>query len=129
MTLSDLSVRRPVLAAVASLLIVVLGIAALLKLPIRELPDADSAIVSVTTTYTGASPQIMDTDVAEVIEGAASGIAGVKTITSESRRGRSRTTIEFNTTRNIDEATNDVRDAVGRVRGDLPEEADEPAIV
>ena len=62
MTLSDLSIRRPVLALVASLLIVVIGIASLLSIPVRELPDVDSAIVTVTTTYTGASPDIIDTD-------------------------------------------------------------------
>jgi multidrug efflux pump len=95
MSLSELCIKRPVLAAVLSLLIVVLGIASLLRLPIRELPDIDAAVVSVTTTYTGAAPEIIDTDITELIEGAVAGIAGIKTISSQSQRGRGRTVIEF----------------------------------
>jgi multidrug efflux pump len=129
MTLSDISVRRPVLAAVMSLLVIVFGLAALQRLPIRELPNVDSAVVTVTTTYTGAAPEVIDTDITEVIDSAVAGISGVKTITSQSRRGRSQTTIEFELGRNIDEAANDIRDAVGRVRSKLPREIDEPQIV
>ena len=80
------------------------------------------------TGYTGAAPEIVDTDITEVIEGAVAGIAGVKTISSQSRRGRGRTAIEFEPDRNIDEAANDVRDAVARVRGDLPDDVDEPQV-
>ena len=129
MTLSELSIRRPVLAIVASLLIVLAGIASLLSIPVRELPDVDSAVVTVTTTYVGASPQIVDTDITEIVESSVAGVAGVKTITSQSRRGRSQTVIEFETGRDIDEAANDVRDAVGRVRGNLPVDADEPQVI
>ncbi len=129
MTLSELSIRRPVLATVVSLLIVVFGIASLSRLPVRELPDVDRAVVSVTTTYTGAAPEIVDTDITEVIEGAVAGVSGVREITSESRRGRGRTVITFNSERDIDEAANDVRDAVARVRARLPDDADEPQIV
>ncbi len=129
MTLSDLSIRRPVLALVASLLIVVMGVASLLTLPVRELPDVDSAIVTVITTYTGASPAIVDTDITEIVESSVAGVSGVKTISSQSRRGRSSTVIEFDTSRDIDEAANDVRDAVGRIRSRLPANADEPRIV
>lgn len=129
MTLSDLAVRRPVLAAVANLLIVVFGIAALQTLSIRELPDVDTAVVTVTTTYRGAAPEVVDTDITEIIEGAVASISGIRSISSESRQARSRTTIEFITDRDIDEASNDVRDAVGRVRGELPSEADEPQVV
>jgi multidrug efflux pump len=129
MTLSELCVRRPVLATVVSLLIVVFGIASLLQLPVRELPDVDRAVVSVTTTYTGAAPEIVDTDITEIVEGAVAGVSGVREISSESRRGRSRTTITFNTGRDIDEAANDVRDAVARIRASLPGDADEPQIV
>ena len=129
MTLSDLSIRRPVLALVASLLIVVMGVASLLTIPVRELPDVDSAVVTATTIYTGASPEIVDTDITEIIESSIAGVSGVKTISSQSRRGRSRTVIEFETGRNIDEAANDVRDAVGSVRSRLPEAADEPRII
>ena len=129
MTLSDISIRRPVLALVASLLIVVMGAASLLSLPIRELPDVDSAIVTVTTIYTGATPQIVDTDITEIVESSVAGVAGIKNISSQSRRGRSSTVIEFETGRNIDEAANDVRDAIGRIRARLPADADEPIIV
>ena len=129
MTLSDLSIRRPVLALVASLLIVVAGAASLLSIPIRELPDVDAAVVTVRTTYTGASPRIVDTDITEVVESAVSGVSGVKRINSQSRRGRSTTVIEFEIGRNIDEAANDVRDAVGRIRARLPEGADEPVVI
>jgi len=128
MTLSDISVRRPVLAAVASLLIVVFGVAALIGLPIRELPDVDRAVVNITTLYTGAAPEVVDTDITEIIESAVAGIAGIRSISSESRQGRSSTNIEFNVGRQIDEATNDVRDAVGRVLGKLPEDADQPQV-
>ena len=129
MTLSDLSIRRPVLAIVASLLIVVSGIASLLSVPVRELPDVDAAVVTVSTEYTGASPQIVDTDITEVVESSIAGVAGVKTIGSQSRRGRSRTVIEFEIGRDIDEAANDVRDAVGRIRANLPDGAGEPRII
>jgi multidrug efflux pump len=129
MSLSELSVRRPVLAAVCSLLIIVFGIAALTQVPVRELPDVDAAVVSVTTTYVGAAPEVVDSDITEVIDGAVAGISSVKSIASESRRGRSLTKIEFELGRNIDEAANDVRDAVGRVRGKLPLQVDEPQVV
>lgn len=129
MTLSELSIRRPVLAAVASLLIIVAGLAALNAISVRELPDVDSSIVSVTTTYVGAAPEVVDTDITEIIDSAVAGISGVKTITSTSQRGRSTTTIEFELGRDIDQAANDVRDAVGRVRGQLPDEVDEPQVV
>lgn len=129
MTLSDLSIRRPVLAAVASLLIIVFGVAGLLQIPIRELPDVDAAVVTVTTAYTGAAPEVVDSDITELVDGAVAGISGVKTINSSSSRGRANTVIEFDLGRNIDEAANDVRDAVGRIRDRLPDGVDEPQVV
>jgi len=128
MTLSDISVRRPVLAAVASLLLIVFGITALKNIPVRELPDVDNAVVTITTTYRGAAPEVIDTDITETVEGAVASISGVRSISSESRQGRSRVTIEFEAGRDVDVAANDVRDAVGRVRDDLPEEADSPEV-
>jgi multidrug efflux pump len=127
--LSDLAIRRPVLAAVASLLIIVFGIGVLTSLPVRELPDIDTAVVTVTTTYRGAAPEVIDTDLTEIIEGSVAGVAGVKTISSSSRRGRSRVVVEFEVGNDIDAAANDVRDAVSRVRADLPADADEPQVV
>lgn len=129
MILSDISIRRPVLATVISLLIIVFGIAALQTLPVRELPDIDAAVVTVRTVYPGASPQVVDTDITEIIEGAVAGVSGIKSMNSQSRRGRSRIVIEFEAGRSIDDAVNDVRDAVGRVRNRLPDEVDEPQIV
>lgn len=128
MTLSDISVRRPVLAAVASLLLIVFGIAALRDIPVRELPDVDNAVVTVTTNYRGAAPEVIDTDITETVEGAVASISGIRSISSESRQGRSRVTIEFEAGQDIDVAANDVRDAVGRVRDDLPEEAKAPEV-
>ena len=127
--LSDIAIRRPVTTIVASLLIVTAGLAALQSIPIRELPDVDRSVVTVTTGYKGASPQVIDTDITEVIESSISGVAGVESLSSQSRRGRSRTVVEFQSGRKIDEAANDIRDAVGRARGALPDDIDEPVIL
>ncbi|MFA7429772.1 MAG: efflux RND transporter permease subunit [Rhodospirillaceae bacterium] len=129
MILSDVTIKRPVFATVLSALIVVVGIYGLLNLPIRELPSVDNPVVTVTTPYAGAAPEIIDTEVIEIIEGAISGVDGIRSITSSSRLGRGRTVIEFESTRNIDEAANDVRDAVGRVLNSLPEDADTPRVL
>lgn len=129
MTLSDIAVRRPVLAAVASLLILVFGLAALQSIPVRELPDVDNAVVSVNTTYRGGAPEVIDADITETLEGALSTINGIRSITSESRIGRSRITIEFNPGRDLDAAASDVRNAVSGVRDELPQEAEEPLVV
>ncbi|MGI9416853.1 MAG: efflux RND transporter permease subunit [Geminicoccaceae bacterium] len=126
--LSDLAIKRPVLAVVTSLLIVVFGVASLLDLPIRELPDIEYSTVTVSVGYDGAAPSVIDTEIVEPVEGVIAGIAGVKSIESQSRRGLGRTVITFTSGRDIDEAANDVRDAVGRVRTRLPEDVDEPRI-
>lgn len=128
MVLSDTSIRRPVLATVISLMIVVLGAASLLQLPIREYPDIDPPIVSISTGYVGAAPAVMDSEVTEIIEEAISGVDGIRNITSESRDGVSEIDIEFGTDEDVDAAANDVRDAVGRIADDLPDEADAPVI-
>ena len=128
MTLSDLSVRRPVLAAVANLLLIVFGVSMLRDVPVRELPDVDNAVVTVTTTYRGAAPEVIDTDITETIEGAVASISGIRSISSESRQGRSQVTIEFDAGRDVDVAANDVRDAVGRILDNMPQEADPPEV-
>ena len=128
MILSDTAIRRPVLATVASLLIVVLGIASLLQLPVREYPDIDPPIISIETRYTGAAPAVIDTEITERIESAISRVDGIRSIQSESRDGRGETTIEFELQRDIDAAANDVRDALGRILDDLPAEADPPVV-
>ncbi len=129
MILSDIAVKRPVLAVVLNLVIVVLGIGAAADLGIRELPDTDPPTVSINTNYPGAAASIVETRVTQVLEDAISGIEGVKSVSSATRDGRSSITIEFNLDRDIDNATNDVRDAVARVVDRLPEEADPPEIV
>lgn len=128
MVLSDISIRRPVLATVISLVIVVLGLAALGQLPVREYPDIDPPVISIQTTYTGAAPQVVDTEITEVIEGAVASVDGVRLLTSESRDGRSQTTLEFEPGRDIDAAANDVRDALARVQRDLPADIDPPIV-
>lgn len=128
MFLSDISVRRPVLAIVGNLLLVIFGALAFTQLPLREFPNIDPPVVSVTTRYEGASADIVESRVTQVIEDQISGIEGIRSIESTSKDGESAVTIEFNITREIDSAANDVRDRVGRVVGNLPEEVDPPEI-
>ncbi len=128
MILSDISVKRPVFATVVSLLIAVFGVMSFLKLPLREYPDIDKPTVSVDTTYVGASADIVESRITQVIENIVSGIEGIRTIDSTSSDGRSRVSIEFITGRDIDAAANDVRDRVSRVLRQLPDEADAPQV-
>jgi multidrug efflux pump len=128
MILSDISIKRPVFATVISLMLIVLGIASLMKLPIREYPAIDPPVVSVTTQYRGASAAVVDTQITELIEAAVAGIEGIKFITSNSRDERSQVTIEFRLTRDVDAAANDVRDRVARTLARLPEAADAPVV-
>jgi multidrug efflux pump len=128
MSISELFIRRPVFAIVISLVIVLFGFQALTTLPVRELPDVDNPVVTVSTSYRGAAPEVTDTQITTVIEGAVAGISGVKSISSNSSVGQARTVIEFDLSRNIDEAANDVRAAVARVVNELPDDADEPRV-
>jgi len=128
MMLSDLSVRRPVFAAVAAIVLCVIGAASFFFLPVRELPDVDPPIVSVNTSYAGASAEVIESRITEPIEQQIAGIQGVERINSTSRDGRSSVSIEFSLDRNIDDAANDVRDRVSRVTGRLPDQADPPTV-
>ena len=128
MTLSDLSVRRPVFAAVAAIILCVVGLAAFTVLPVRELPSVDPPVVSVSTVYRGASAEVVEERITQVIEGQVAGIQGIDRVTSSSRDGQSRIGISFTLDRNLDEAANDVRDAVSRVTASLPLQADPPQI-
>jgi len=128
MWLSDTSVRRPVLALVLNLLLVVFGILSFSNLPLREYPDIDPPIVSITTDYAGASANVVETRITEVIEDRIAGIEGIRDITSSSQDGRSRITIRFNIERDIDAAANDIRDRVSRIMDNLPDGADAPDI-
>jgi len=126
--LSEISIERPVLATVMSLAILLFGVLSLTFLPVREYPDIDSPVVSVTTIYRGASAQVVETEITDVLEEQLSTIEGVKLITSSSQEQVSRITVEFNLRRDVDESANDVRDRVSRVRGSLPRDAEEPIV-
>lgn len=128
MTLSDLSIQRPVLATVLSLLIAVAGVAAFLTLPVRELPDVDRPVVSVATAYLGASPETVEATITEPIEAEMNGIEGIETITSTSYFGLSSINVEFAAGRDVDLAATDVSNAVQRAVGDLPEAAERPVV-
>lgn len=128
MVISDLSIRRPVLATVISLLLIVLGALAFTQLPLRELPNIDPPVVSVTTVYTGASASVVETRITQILEDAVSGIEGVDLLQSSSSDGRSSITIEFTQQRDIENAANDVRDAVSRVLSKLPLDVQSPQI-
>ncbi len=128
MTLSGIAVRRPVLAAVASALLVVFGILAFRELPLRELPDIDRPIVSVDTVYPGANAEVVENRVTAVIEDQLSGISGIDTITSSSRDGRSSIQLQFDLERDLEAAANDVRDSVSRVVRALPDAAEAPVV-
>ncbi|HJN52719.1 MAG: efflux RND transporter permease subunit [Pseudomonadales bacterium] len=128
MILSDVSVKRPVFAAVISLLLLAFGILSFRELPLREYPDLSSPIVSISTSYRGASAAVVETKITQVVEDQISGIEGVASIRSSSSDGSSRISIEFDISRDIDQAANDVRDKVARVVGRLPEDVDPPQI-
>ena len=128
MMLSDLSVRRPVFAAVAAIVLCVVGLAAFFATPVRELPDVDPPIVSISTSYAGASAEVIESRITEPIEQQVAGIPGIERINSTSRDGRSSVNIEFALDRNIDDAANDVRDRISRVLGRLPDQANPPEV-
>jgi hydrophobic/amphiphilic exporter-1 (mainly G- bacteria), HAE1 family len=124
-----LFVRRPILAVVLNSLIVIAGLAAAFGIEVRELPDVDRPIITVTTTYAGAAPETVDREVTGIIEGAMGRISGVSDISSESSFGRSRVTVEFTDDTDLNVAASDARDSIGRVVNQLPDDADEPRIV
>lgn len=126
---TSLFVRRPVLATVLSLLIIVAGLAAIVGVEIRELPAVDSPVISVSTDYSGASPETVDREITAVIESAAGRVPGVKSISSSSSFGSSRVTVDFKESADLDVAASDMRDAIARVSRDLPDDVDDPRIV
>ncbi len=128
MILSDFSVRRPVFATVLSLLLTVLGLAALYGLPVRQYPDIDPPVVSISTSYRGASADVIETKITQVIEDRISGLEGIEKLTSSSSEERSNIRVEFGLDRDVDDAANDIRDRVARAAAELPAEADPPEI-
>lgn len=128
MNLSTTSINRPVLAVVLSLLIIVFGVIGFLYLGVREFPSIDLPVVTVQTTYTGANADIVESQITEPLEESINGIAGIRTLASSSRDGRSSITVEFELDVNIEDAANDVRDRVSRAVANLPPDADPPVV-
>ncbi|MCA3222797.1 MAG: efflux RND transporter permease subunit [Burkholderiales bacterium] len=128
MSLFELCIRRPVLATVLSLLVVVIGVVSYERLGVREYPKIDEPIVSVSTTYPGASAEVIESQITKVLEDSLAGIEGVELMTSRSRSERSDIDVRFRITRDPDSAAADVRDKVARVRARLPDNVDEPVI-
>ena len=123
--LPELSVRRPLLVGVMNVLVIIAGLAALLGIEVRELPDVDRPIVSVRATYPGAAPETVDAEVTSVIEGAVAQVSGVREINSSSEENSSRMRIEFNPGVDLDVAASDVREAVSRVTRELPDRVED----
>ena len=128
MNFSEFFIRKPVFCIVLSTFILLIGFLSLLDLPLRQYPDTEKSIVTIDTVYPGAASTIVETKITEIIENQISGIEGIKSISSVSRDGRSKITIEFIYEKNINEAANDVRDAVSRVVENLPKDSDPPEI-
>ncbi len=128
MKLSDISIRRPVFATVMSLAILLFGIISFTQLPVREYPDIDPPVISVVTLYRGASSNVVETEISDIMEEQFATLEGVKTISSSSQEGGSVITIQFDLNVDVNEAANDVRERVSRVRGSLPQEIDDPVI-
>ncbi len=128
MVLSDVSVKRPVFAAVIAILLVLFGLVAFGRLSVREVPDVDPPVVSIETSYRGAAANVVESRITQLIEDRISGVEGVEAITSNSQNGRSSISIEFSASRDVDAAANDVRDRVSGILNNLPEEADPPEI-
>ncbi|MFC6224644.1 efflux RND transporter permease subunit [Hymenobacter artigasi] len=128
MSLSTTSINRPVLAIVMSLVIIIFGVIGFRYLSIREYPSVDPPIITVSASYTGASADVMQSQVTEPLEEALNGIAGIKNMTSNSRDGRTQITVEFDLDSNLETAANDVRDKVSGAQGRLPRDIDPPIV-
>jgi len=128
MSLASTSIRRPVLAIVMSIVVILFGIIGFMYLGVREYPAVDPPIITVATSYTGANADIVESQITEPLEESINGIAGIKSITSVSREGVSTITVEFNLEIPLEDAANDVRDRVSRARRSLPPEVDNPVV-
>lgn len=124
----EFCIRRPVFSTVLSLILMLLGVVSFQRLTVREYPNVDEPVVSVTTTYPGASAEIIESQVTQILEGSIAGIEGIDVLESSSRQESSRMTVRFRPNVDPDVAASDVRDRVSRVRGRLPDEVEEPVI-
>ena len=129
MSLASVSIRRPVLAMVMSVVIVLFGVIALKFLGVREYPAIDPPIISVRTGYTGASAEVVESQITEPLEKALNGIPGIRNISSGSTQGFSSITVEFNLDADLEAAANDVRDKVAGAVRSLPQDIDAPPVV
>ncbi len=127
-SLSHISIDRPVLAIVMSLTILIFGIIGFFFLGVREYPSVDPPVVTVSTSYTGANAEVIETQITEPLEESINGIEGIKSLSSSSRDGRSQITVEFGLESNLEGAANDVRDRVSRAMRQLPPDADPPIV-
>jgi len=128
MSLSSLSIRRPVLASVMSIVIVLFGVISFFYLGVREYPSVDPPIVTVSTSYVGANADVIESQITEPLEESVNGIAGIRTLTSTSRQGQSTITVEFDLEIDMETAANDVRDRVSRAQRNLPPDAEPPTV-
>ncbi|HSE62179.1 MAG TPA: efflux RND transporter permease subunit [Thermoanaerobaculia bacterium] len=128
MKLSEVSIRRPVLATVMSVTILLFGVISFLRTPVREYPNIDPPIVSITTVYRGAASNVIEAEITQLIEEELATLEGVKLLRSSSQEQVSRITVEFTLSRDVDQAANDVRDRIARLRGRLPRESEDPIV-
>src|SRR5512140_2954943 len=128
MTISSLCINRPVLSIVLSILIVLFGAIGYVFLGVREYPSVDPPIVSVSTSYTGANADVIESQITEPLEESINGISGIRSLTSTSSDGRSNIRVEFELGVDMEAAANDVRDKVSRATHDLPPDVDAPTI-
>ncbi|MDX9837258.1 MAG: efflux RND transporter permease subunit, partial [Azoarcus sp.] len=128
MVISEICIKRPVFATVLSLMVLLVGLMSLSRLTVREYPNIDEPVVTVDTTYSGASAEIVESQVTKPLEDSLAGIEGVDVLSSISRQERSQITVRFRIERDADSAAADVRDRVSRVRRKLPDDVDEPVI-
>ena len=129
MSLSSVSINRPVLATVMSIAIVIFGAIGYNYLGVREFPSIDPPVITVRTSYTGANAEIIESQITEPLEKSINGIAGIRSITSSSNLGTSNISVEFNLDANLEEAANDVRDKVSQAVKQLPQDIDAPPVV
>lgn len=128
MSLSSVSIRRPVLATVFSLVILLFGMIGMTYLGVREFPSVDPPIISVRTSYPGANSDVIESQITEPLEQSINGIQGIRTLTSNSRQGRSDISVEFELTIDMESAANDVRDKVSQAQRFLPRDCDPPIV-
>ncbi len=129
MNISELSLKRPVLATVMNLMIILFGVVGFTFLAVRDYPAIDPAIITISTSYTGANPDIMESQVTEPLEKQVNGIPGIRTVTSSSSLGNSQITVEFNLGVDLEAAASDVRDKVGQASRSLPQDIDAPPVI